>query len=1013
MRKAILLLVLGVSLIFPLTARAQGPTPPPNLIDVCYKEGEVQWVDCFREVGIRFGIEGVIALAVIMVVIFLFLTPGGKEIQEQMQEKWRGWIRKIPFFRPAPLPPAEIQRREAEYVLGLETSDSLRQPEEIAAQFDEYLNRLYALENPLKPSEDKIFVELESGLSIPPRIGLSLKVESNQTRSFVEQKTFSDLAEAINCVDENSGHPYPALALLGEPGAGKSTLLRKLARLIVQERIEDPSKHLPLFLSLGAHKSGSPLTFLRQHWKRVMNFDGLDNALAEGKVWMFLDGLNEIPHTDYDLRVTDWRTFLREHCAPGGNRALIACRIADYGEGVDVPRLMVHPMDDERMQDFLNKRNPDRADALWAALEKDRDEGRGAMYELAKVPFWLVMIARLSGREGLPRNRAELIGRFIREWLDYENQRDGGRPTSEIQRDAFTQGMTQLAWLGLSRSQNYTFRLEGARKILGAKQTALNVDDALGLARDCNLLSVESESVRFHHQLLQEYFAARELANRFSAGRNLTKLWKTPWRRWKFVQSAWDPLPPPPLTGWEEAIILAAGMLDAGQAENLALEILPNNAPLAARCTLESGMKARDSVIDKVTARLQADLEDPRVRLPARLAAGKALAKLGDSRLLEQRSEVELVEGRKTIFIAPNWVDVPAGSFRMGTTPAQSILLLFQRVTPTRDELNPHRVSLSAFKIARFPVTVAEYRCFMDAGGYQNDSYWKEENSLRWRNAPLPFEESYASAHFRLYKENAENILPQLDTLIRQGRISKPQAEAFREIVNSSDDDIRKQWTDNENAKRNSLGQAARPWLWDDRQYSVENQPVIGVSWYEACAYAAWLTELLRTRGEISEQEEVRLPTEAEWEKAARGNTGRLWSWGNIWRSAFANSLEGRVMQPSTVGAYPQNKSAYGVQDMIGNIWEWCLDWYEENAYRNRKDGVQDPKGPPTGSARVACGGSWFNNRDSARCSYRSGNVPDVFGNLIGFRLVCSPSSSLRSESLNSESLNPEKLENE
>jgi len=1004
MRKIRLVVIFLVSFFVIPSASAQGPTPPPSLVEVCYPEGKFHPVECAKAVWDATGIWGIVVLGLIFLAIFLVLSPGGKALQSLIQEKLGEWFGS--FFKRPSL--SEIQRREAEteYLLELDKSGALRQPDEIASRLDEYLTTLHNRENPLQPSEEKEFVELESGLSIQPRIGLAVKVASEQSKSFVEQKTFNSLDEAINFVDEQSGHPFPALALLGEPGAGKSTLLRKFARQMVKDRIVDPSKPLPIFVSLSAHKSGSPLMFLRQHWIKTLRFDGLEDALAEGRVWLFIDGLNEMPRANYDVRVTEWRNFLRKFCLEKGNRALIACRVADYGEGVDVPRLLIHPMNDERIQEFLNKRVPDRAEVLWKALEKDREEGRGAIYELSKTPFWLVMISRLSGKDGLPRNRADLIGRFIREWLDYESNRPQGRTPSDLQRNAFMEGMTQLAWTGLTKSQNYTFIQKEACKLLEAKQTSLKAEDILGLAHDCSLISEETDNLRFHHQLLQEYFAARELAQQFLAGKNLTKLWKTPWRRWKFVRSRWDPLPPPPLTGWEEAIILAAGMMDATQAENLTLHVVEHTPPLAARCVLESGAIIGDRTIETVKARLQSALQNPRVRLPARLAAGKMLAKLGDPRLLKRRGEVELTEGKKTAFIAPDWLDVPAGSFQMGTTPKQRFLLLLQRAQPTSDELHPHLVSLDAFKMARYPITVAEYRCFMDAGGYETDDYWKEENSLRWRNAPLPFEESYAAAQFKLYKENAERILPRLDTMVRQGRLSQPQADAVREYINSPDDDVRKQWEDNEKAKRDESGKVIHPWLWGDQQYTLDNQPVIGISWYEASAYAMWLTEVLRGQNTISENEEIRLPTESEWEKAARGNSGRLWAWGNVWNSSHANSLEGRVMQPSTVGAYPRNKSPYGIEDMIGNVWEWCSDWYDENEYRNRKEGIENPRGPQSGSARVLRGGSWYNLRYDARCSFRLRRGPDDFGDDVGFRLVCSPSfPTLNSDSLDSESL--------
>lgn len=590
MHRTILALVFCANLIFPVSARAQGPTPPPGLAELCYPEGKFHITECFKAVWDAAGLWGVSILVLGILFVSLFITPAGKAFQTWIQEKAENWLRS--FSKPAPR--EEVQRREAEYLLELERSETLRGSEEKIARFDEYLYGLQSDENPLKPSEDRVFVDLESGLSIEQRIGLSVKTESQQTKSFVELKTFASLAEAVKHVDEQTGKPYPALALLGEPGAGKSTLLRRLARQAVHERMEDSSKPLPIFVSLSEHKNVSPRTFLRQHWKQKLGFDGFDNALANEGLWLFLDGLNEMPSKDYHAQVGAWRTFLGD--LPDRSRAVIACRVADYGKGLDLPRLTIHPMDDERIRQFLNKRAPDRAETLWEALKKDREDERGRMYELAQIPFWLVMISSLSGKDGLPRNRARLLEKSIDKWLDYErNFRIGGLKISDDQCDAFKEAMIHLAWTGLSRSQNYTFEMDEARKLIGATQTLLNADIAVQLAKDCNLLLVEPPEkpakARFHHQLLQEYFAAYELARRFLARKNLARLWKTPWRDWKFVKSEWDPLPPPPQTDWVEAVVLAAGMLDAEQAKGFTLAVLPHNPPLAARCILESGLE--------------------------------------------------------------------------------------------------------------------------------------------------------------------------------------------------------------------------------------------------------------------------------------------------------------------------------------------------------------------------------------------------------------------------------------
>lgn len=356
-------------------------------------------------------------------------------------------------------------------------------------------------------------------------------------------------------------------------------------------------------------------------------------------------------------------------------------------------------------------------------------------------------------------------------------------------------------------------------------------------------------------------------------------------------------------------------------------------------------------------------------------------------------------EGRKIAFIEPDWLDVPAGPFQMGTTTEQARLLHLQRAAVVPSEQPAHLVELDSFKMARYPVTVMEYRCFMDADGYQNDGYWKEKNSLRWRNAPLPFEESYQYQYIRLLRENKEALLKQLDIWVKQGSYSPAQAEYFRETMNSEDDKLREQWAENESAKRDDAGKVVRPWLWDYQQYTVENQPVIGVSWYEACAYAVWLTETLKAQNKISGEEIIRLPTEAEWEKAARGGSSFIYSWGDEFACHKGNfddedQIDEYVVPgglncdgyPDTapVGSYPAGASAYGVLDMNGNVWEWVNSQSGPYPYR-ADDGRESPN---SSAMRVTKGGAFTANDYFSRSSNRrflsSVNSDDV----TGFRCV-------------------------
>ncbi len=145
---------------------------------------------------------------------------------------------------------------------------------------------------------------------------------------------------------------------------------------------------------------------------------------------------------------------------------------------------------------------------------------------------------------------------------------------------------------------------------------------------------------------------------------------------------------------------------------------------------------------------------------------------------------------------------------------------------------------------------------------------------------------------------------------------------------------------------------------------------MVGIIWFEAEAYCNWLSE--------ATSKNFRLPTEAEWEHAARGDGNFIWSWGNEWDGEKANTdeAEKKIGGTSPVGMYPHGASSFETQDMIGNVWEWCLDWYDENEYKllEEREGkeVKDPCRVEGGSAHVVRGGSWDHNRDFARCSSRN-----------------------------------------
>ena len=150
-----------------------------------------------------------------------------------------------------------------------------------------------------------------------------------------------------------------------------------------------------------------------------------------------------------------------------------------------------------------------------------------------------------------------------------------------------------------------------------------------------------------------------------------------------------------------------------------------------------------------------------------------------------------------------------------------------------------------------------------------------------------------------------------------------------------------------------------------------KDHPVVFVSWHDAEAYCRWLAE--------ATSRPYRLPSEAEWERGARGSDGRIWPWGNQWDAQRCNSVEGGPGDTTPVGAYPEGASPYGLLDMAGNVWEWVADWYDQSPDR-------DPKGPDSGQSRVMRGGSWYDVAYGALCATRGRNRPVNRYNCIGFR---------------------------
>jgi formylglycine-generating enzyme required for sulfatase activity len=190
------------------------------------------------------------------------------------------------------------------------------------------------------------------------------------------------------------------------------------------------------------------------------------------------------------------------------------------------------------------------------------------------------------------------------------------------------------------------------------------------------------------------------------------------------------------------------------------------------------------------------------------------------------------------------------------------------------------------------------------------------------------------------------------------------------------------------NAQYAAFVQAANyrlPNDWQNKQPSQDkgNYPVVHVSWVDVVAYCHWLAE---TTGKS-----YRLPSEAEWEKGARGADGRIYPWGNQWDAKCCNSVKSGKLDTTPVDAYPTGASLYGLLDMAGNVWEWCSTIWQEKAYpfQVNDEWAQDYLAKI--ERRTLRGGAFVDDAQSIRCAVRANLSPNFRDNDLGFRVAMSP----------------------
>lgn len=757
---------------------------------------------------------------------------------------------------------------------------------------------------------------------------------------------------------------HRAFVLLAQPGGGKTTVLQRLALDVALQRLQgaaQPLTWLPLFVRLASQEpQETPLAFLERMWRLAMpgsSAGAFTEALQQGDLCILCDALNESLRERYWERVRSWKDFA--HDLPAGNRLVITCRRQDYQSELAVQQIEIDPLSPGQIEDFACKYlTPERGQSFWQTLQ----DKHGDLVELASIPYYLLMMLdEYAAKKRLPASRGELFHGFVQRLL--QRERDEKRHEDWIDADAQMTALASLAFAMQEQGVGTEMPLSQALSAMpgevtlpAGKVVVTPPSTVLHLAQGANLLAeVETDgsvAVKFMHHLLQEYFAALKLLLKWDGGEDLSLLWRVPWLKEEMPaaeRGEWDPLPSPPTTRWEESTIVAASLAPA-----LVDAVRPANPALAARCLLE-GCEPEGESLAASRQDMLARLDDPNAHLRSRIEAGLLLGRLGDPRF-----PVETFDGVKVIL--PPLVEIPSGRAVIGSG--------WWNLRANTDERPRHTVTLAHYALGRFPVTNAEFKCFMDAGGYDEERFWSEGGKYWRKGEPVPGEEDPAEWWLQTWKRWKANPA-EIEERLRSSLLTAMEARDWREYITWSEEDwlrgVRRLYPEGQ--------RFSEPRFWQDQDFNNPSQPVVGVCWYEAAAYANWLKEVTG--------QPLRLPSEPEWEWAARRGR-RAFPWSGSWDPERLNSLEGRVLRTTPVGAYPQGMTPDGLHDLAGNVWEWTGTRYAPYPYDpDAKLEDLDAVG-----LRVVRGGGWAANRRMVRCAFRLRDSPWNWSHDLGFRVA-------------------------
>ncbi|WGZ96486.1 MAG: SUMF1/EgtB/PvdO family nonheme iron enzyme [Candidatus Thiothrix putei] len=775
-----------------------------------------------------------------------------------------------------------------------------------------------------------------------------------------------------------------ALVILGDPGSGKSTSMKRLA-LGLAQREDAP---LPILLPLNAYSEAlerqniSFQDFLPQYFQgKLTQLQGnklrllFDTALEQGKAFILMDGLDEVGDNRGQV-VSLVEDFVRvwipspQSDRKSGNRMVVTSRFVGYRDcPLSDPRWQTVALNDwngEEIGRFFNvftlavelawAQGKDNAHARRLAEQElqtllqvvEHNEGIRRLASNPLLASMLALIKRLGVT--LPHRRVELYSLYMRtllgSWKKNRNL-DGRQIGPDIDLSSTQSLLAKLALhlretnpqgglINETAIRAYLERYYRTEEEYSKREAVEQAKGFLVSVHEYSNLLIERghQQYGFIHLTFEEYLAGFGLAL-------------------EEKEVLFEKIPE--LLGqaehWKETLLLSLGVIAAVNSDQKkAKAILEKLLAIGeSQYVLFAGEVLNDvgaaplgnAITQKIRHGLVDLMRDGEADMQDRAKAGRILSDIGDTR---PGVTVKKTQDNQRTVPDIDWQEIPTGTFRMGTEGDEGY----------DDEKPAHDVTLPRFFISRYPVTNAQYRCFIEAGMYEDQAFWHER---------LP----EAAGLWLAGEMVGENLL---ETFPEDSR------EAYRK------------WLKNDKKR-------FQPYYWNDKQWNLDNHPVVGVSWFEALAYSVWLNDLLddvKPEGEI-ECLKIRLPTEAEWEYAARGKQDLRYAWGSDPDPKLGNYKDTELKRTSAVGMFPAGK-AFGLHDMSGNVWEWTssrwgsdfgspeftyAEWERQENERNLIDKID---------YKITRGGSWYYSADFVRCAIRYRYHPDIRDLNLGFRLL-------------------------